>query len=141
MEAIDVRTTTIEAIRKRVRLALAQGSPGILCVVTLMYARRVLDQVGRAISAADVRSEDDRRLLREVAECHQRFADTLNRYRDQLADSRPHLIFRVAGYRLSGALVVKAEDVAETAALGASMEFANLVTEDLKSHAASRADG
>ena len=61
--------------------------------------------------------------------------------RDQLADSRPHLIFRVAGDRLFGALVVKAEDVAETAALGASMEFANLVTEDLKSHAASRADG
>ena len=140
MGAIDVCTTTIEAIRQRLWLALAQGSLGILCVIILWYAGRVLDEVGDAISAADVRSEEDRRRLREVAENHQRFAAAMGSYHDQLAD-RQWSLFRVVGGRLLDALVVKAEDVAETAALGASLEFANLVKEDLKGHDASSVDG
>ena len=131
MDAIDVFTSIIDAIRKRVRLALAQGSLGILCV-SLLYARRVLRQVSNAVSAADVRSEEDRRLLREIAEDLQRFADTMDSCRDQLADSRN--LFSVVVVRLVDALVVKAEDVAETAALGACLEFANLVKDDLKGH-------
>ena len=137
MHEIDVFTSIIEAIRKRVRLALAQGSLGILCVI-LLYARRVLSQVRHAISAADVRSEDDRLLLREAAEDLQRFADAMSSCRGRLADSRN--LFRVVVVRLVDVLVVKAEDVAETAALGASLEFVSLVKEDLKSHDAARID-
>lgn len=39
--------------------------------------------------------------------------------------------------RLFEDLIVSAEDIAETAALGASAEFANLVKEDLAGHNAS----
>ena len=42
--------------------------------------------------------------------------------------------------RLLDALAVKAEDVAETAALGASVEFAELVKEDL-GRSAAKVDG
>ena len=134
MDAIDVFRSIIEAIRKRLRLALAQGSLGMgnLCLI-LLYARRVLNQMGPAISAADVHSEEDRRLLREVAEDLQRLSDAMDSCPYRLASSQWSL-FRVVVVRLVGALVVKAEDMAETAALGASLEFANLVKEDLKCH-------
>ena len=137
LDEIDVRTSIIKAIRKRV--LLARGSLGTLYVI-LLYARSELSQVGHAISAADVRSEGDRRLLREVAKDLQCFADAMSSCRSRLADSRWSL-FKVVVVRLVDALVVKAEDVAETAALGASLEFANLVKEDLKDHEASRVDG
>ena len=140
MDAIDVFTSTIEANRQRLRLALAQGSLGIQIVFMLLDVRRVLDQVGDAISTADVRSEDDRTRLREVAQDLQRFADAMDSCRDLLADWRWSL-FKVVFVPLLEALVIKAEDVAETAALGASLEFANLVKEDLKGHDASRVDG
>ena len=137
LDEIDVHTSIIKAIRKRV--LLPRGSLGTL-YVTLLYARSELSQVGHAISAADVRSEGDRRLLREVAKDLQCFADVMSSCRSRLADSRWSL-FKVVVVRLVDALVVKAEDVAETAALGASLEFANLVKEDLKDHEASRVDG
>ena len=140
MDAIDVFTSTIEANRQRLRLALAQGSLSIQIVFMLLDARRVLDQVGDAVSTADVRSEDDRTHLREVAEYHQRFADAMGSYRDGLADWRWSL-FKVVVVPLLDALVIKAEDVVETAALGASLEFADLVKEDLKGHNASSANG
>ena len=140
VDTIDVFTSTIEAIRQRLRLALARGSLGFQIVIILLYARGVLDQVGHAISAVDVRSEEDRVRLRAIAQGYQRFADAMGSCRDRLANS-PWSLFGVVVVRLSDALVVKAEDVAETAALGASLEFANLVKEDLKGHDASRVDG
>ena len=140
MDAVDVFTSTIEAIRKHLWLALAKGSLGILCVIILLYARHVLGQVGDEISDADVRSEDDRARLREAAQGLQGFADAMGYFRDLLANRRRSL-FKVVVVALLDALAIKAEDVAETAALGASLEFANLVKEDLKGHDASRVDG
>ena len=133
MDAIVVFTSTIEH-------ALAHGSLSIQIVIGLWQARRVLDKLSRTISAADVRSEDDRAHLLDVAQGVQRFADTMDNYRDRLAN-RQRSLFKVVVVPLLDALVIKAEDVAETAALGASLEFANLVKEDLKGHDASRVDG
>ena len=141
IDAIYVVTSTIE----RLRLALEQGSSRIRIAFMLLdvlfrlwKVRRRLDQVGDALSTADVRSEDDRTLLREVAQEHQRSADTLGSFRDRLPDWRP---FKVVVVPRLEALVIKAEDVAETAALGASLEFANLVKEDLNRHNAPRVSG
>lgn len=142
MESQDV--DAIDAICKRVQLAAAQGSVGVLGLgicVNLMRLRRRLDNMERIVAAREVRTEGDRRLLREVAQVHQRFANTMSRDRDQVAGMQPSPFFKFAIIRLFDALVVKAEDVAETAALGASVEFADLVNEDLKGHSAIKADG
>ena len=116
LDEIDVRTSIIKAIRKRV--LLARGSLGTLYVI-LLYARSELSQVGHAISATDVRSEGDRRLLREVAKDLQCFADIMS------CHSRWSL-FKVVVVRLVDALVVKAEDVAETAAAHLSRKHLGL---------------
>ena len=141
MDAIYVVTSTIE----RLRLALEQGSLSIRIVFMLLgmlyrlwNVRRLFDQVGDAISTMDVRSEDDRTLLREVAQEHQRFVDVAGSLRDRLADWR---LFKVVVVPRLDALVIKAGDIAETAALGASSEFANLVKEDLERHNAPRVSG
>ena len=116
LDEIDVRTSIIKAIRKRV--LLARGSLGTLYVI-LLYARSELSQVGHAISAADVRSEGDRRLLLEVAKDLQRFADTMSSCHSRWS------LFKVVVVRLVDALV-KAEDVAETAAAHLSRKHLGL---------------
>lgn len=137
IDPIDVFTSTVDASLKRLRLTLAQGSRGVLLVAYLWHTRRMLDRSRDAISGADVTSEADRYLLRRVAARHQSFADVLERIRCQLADERLPLRLapvRFAAVRLLETLVIEAEDLAETAALGASAEFAKLVNEDLRNH-------
>ena len=144
IDPIDVFTSMIDASLKRVRLARAQGSRGVLFVAYLWYTRRILDQAGNAISAADVGSEADRQLLLRAARHHQRLADALDGIRNQLVNERPPLRllpFRFAAVRLLETLVVKAEDVAETAALGASAEFTKLVKENLRNHGVAEVNG
>lgn len=65
----------------------------------------------------------------------------MSRDRDRLASMRPSPAFRFIILPLLDAIVVKAEDVAETAALGASVDFANLVKEDLNRRSVVKTDG
>ena len=139
IDPIDVFTSMVDANFKRVRLALAQGSLGVLLVVSLWRTRQFLDLAGKAISAADVSSKADRELLLDVARRHQRLADALEGIHDRLADER--FPFRFATVRLLDSLIIKAEDVAETAALGASAEFAKLVKEHLMDREAAQING
>ena len=142
MELPDHTMAAVEAILERVQLAIARGHLGILGLglcVALLRLSRGLDRMARVVSAADEHTEDYRAFLREVARGHQRIADRMSRDRDRLASMRPSPAFRFVIARLLDTLVVKAEDVAETAALGASVEFANLVKEDLKSRGAAAA--
>ena len=137
IDPIDVFTSMVDTALKRLRLTLAQGSRGVVLVANLWYTRRMLDRSRDAISATNVTSEADRDLLHQVATCHQSFADVLEGIRGQLASERLPLRlapFRFAAMRLLETLVVEAEDLAETAALGASAEFAKLVKEDLRNH-------
>ena len=87
-----------------------------------------------AVSAAAEDTDGYRMFLREVARHNQSVATKLSSDRDQLAEMRPFPLLRFILVRLVDAAVIKAEDIAETAALGASLEFANLVEEDLKVH-------
>ena len=133
-----------DAISKRVQLAVAQGLCGILGLgvcVNLVRLRRRIDKMGRTISGWDVRTEADRSRLHKTAQFHQRIADAMGSDRDRIAAMRPPPLFRFPIVRLFDALVVQAEDVAETAALGASAEFASLVEEELMGRGAAAADG
>ena len=135
MAVQDLKTDAIDAIRADVQLAAARGSVGILGLglcAKLMRLRGKLDDMGRLVSAADVRTDEDRMLLGEIARSHQTLADLLSDARDRIA-AKPPPFFRFAIVHLFDGLVVQAEDMAETAALGASAEFAALVKEDLQS--------
>ena len=137
MASQDLTLDATQAIRERVQLAAARGRLGILGLglcADLLRLRRRFGRVEREVAALDVYTEDERKLLREFARCHQEVADSLDGYRDQLSAMRLPFLGTILG-RLFEALVVCAEDIAETAALGASAEFANLVKEDLKGHA------
>ena len=136
MAVQDLKTDAIDAIRADVQLAAARGSVGILGLglwAKLMRLRGKLDDMGRLVSAADVRTDEDRMLLGEVARSHQTLADVLNDARDRIAAKPPPPLFRFAIVHLFDGLVAQAEDMAETAALGASAEFAALVKEELQS--------
>ena len=144
MEPQDLPLEAIEAICKRVQLAAARGLWGILGLgvcANLVRLRHKIDKMAHTISAMDVRAEADRSLLRKVAQFHQRIADAMSSDRDRIDAMQPPPLFRFAIVRLLDALVVQAEDVAETAALGASTEFADLVEEELKGRSAAGADG
>lgn len=144
MEFPDRSMAAVEAILERVQLAVARGHLGVLGLgvcVTLLHLSRTLDRMGRVVSAADEHAGDYRRFLREVAQGHQRVAERMSRDRDRLASMRPSPAFRFIILRLLDAIVVKAEDVAETAALGASVDFANLVREDLNRRSVVKTDG
>lgn len=139
----DVTLDVTEAIRQRVQLAAARGQLGILGLglyANLLRLRRRFGRVEREVSALDVRTEEDRSFLREFARGYQEVAESLDSYRDQLETMRPPFFGAVLA-RLFDALVVSAEDIAETAALGASAEFADLVKEDLKGHRTAQTDG
>lgn len=143
-DPVDVFTSTVDASLKRLLLTLAQGSRGVLLVASLWYTRRMLGRSRDAISAADVTSEVDRDLMHWVAARHQSFADVLEGIHGQLADELLPLRlapFRFAAVRLLETLVIEAEDAAETAALGASAEFAKLVREDLRNHRVAYVNG
>ena len=142
MELPDHSMAAVEAILERVQLAIARGHLGILGLglcVALLRLSRGLDRMARVVSAADEHTGDYRAFLRDVAGGHQRIADRMSRDRDRLASVRPSPALRFIIVRLLDALVVKAENIAETAAFGASVEFANLVKEDLKSRGAAAA--
>lgn len=146
MESQDLllAVEAIDAICKRVQLASARGSAGVLGLglcVKLVRLRYKLDDMARGISAADVRTDEDRGHLREVARSHQRIADHARSASAMLADLQPRPFLRFALMRLFDTLVVQAEDMAETAALGASAEFADLVVEELKGRNAATAVG
>ena len=143
VELQDHGMDAIEAMRDRVQRAVAQGDfiLGIRLCVSLLRLRRGLDSMGRVVSATAVDTEGDRMFLRAVARHNQLVAAKLSSDRDQLAEMRPFPILRFMLVRLLDAAVIKAEDIAETAALGASLEFANLVEEDLKGRAAAHDDG
>ena len=143
MASQDLTLDATQAIRERVQLAAARGRLGILGLslcADLLRLRRRFERVEREVAALDVYTEDERKLLREFARCHQEVADSLDSYRDQLAAMGLPFLGPILG-RLFEALVVYAEDIAETAALGASAEFANLVKEDLKGHNVAQDDG
>lgn len=137
----DFEMDTVDAIWERVRPQGSLGVFGLGLCWDLLCMRRSLDQLSRAVSAADVSSEGDREVLRRVARRQQSLADALSRYRDEFAGIPRPLPFRRVVLRLFDALVTETEDLAETAALGASAEFANLVHEDLKSHHIANVDG
>ena len=140
----DHAMTGVDDIVQRVQIGVARGHLGVLGLglcVTLLRLRRTLDRMARVVSTADEHTEDYRKFLREVARGHKRAADRMSSDRDRLAGMRPSPAFRFIIVRLLDALVVKAEDVAETAALGASVEFANLVEEDLQGRDAARTNG
>lgn len=138
MELPDHSMAAVEAILERVQIAIARGHLGILGLglcVALLRLGSGLDRMARVVSAADEHAGDYRVFLREVARGHQRIADRMSRDRDRLASMRHSPALRFIIVRLLDALVAKAEDIAETAALGASVEFANLVKECVASSA------
>ena len=140
----DFRMDAVDAIWERVRSAIAQGTLGVLGVrlrwdLWRMHCR--FDHLSREVSKADVCTEDDREILRKVAQHVQSVGDALGDCRDEFAGISRPLPFRGAVLNRFDVLVVAAEDLAETAALGASSEFANLVHEDLKAHRAAQVDG
>jgi len=137
----DFEMDAVDAIWERVRPQGSLGVVGLCLCWDLLCMRRSLDQLSRAVSAAYVSSEDDRKVLRRVAQRQQSLGDALSRYRDEFAAIPRPLPLRGVALRLFDGLVVKAEDVAETAALGASADFANLVHEDLKDHGIAKVDG
>lgn len=143
MASQDDLTMDVLAIRDRVQQAVARGSLGILGLglwVKLIRLHALLDRMGRKVSAMDVRTEEDRRLLHECARDLQRCADIMSSQSDNMV-GMALVPFRAVIVRLFDALAVKAEDIAETAALGASVDFANLVKEELKRHNAAKVDG
>ena len=140
----DFRTDAVDAIWERVQSAIAQGTLGVLGLRlwwNLLCMHRRFDHLSRKVSRADVRTEDDRKILRAIARYVQSVGDALSDCRDEVAGITRPLPFRGAVLNRFDVLFVEAEDLAETAALGASSEFANLVHEDLKAHRAAVADG
>lgn len=140
---LDERTTAIEALAKRVRLAVERGSLELRLWIALVRALRAFRTMGAALSRAEVVTDEDRALLAEVARGHARFATTLRSGRDRLvsnADHRPG-VFRRRNLRLMDTLMDDAGDLAETAALGASSDFARLVERELAAHREARPVG
>ena len=132
---VQLAVARVQLAVARVQLAVARGFLGILGLGVCMNLIRLhcrLDKVGRIITVRDVHTDADRRVLRKFAQFHQRIADAMSSHRDWIADKQQPPFFKFAIVHLLDALVVQAEDIAETAALGASVEFANLVEEDLK---------
>lgn len=144
MESQDLLLEAIDAIFTRVQHAVARGFLGILGLgvcMNLIRLRRRLGKMGRIITAKDVHTDADRRRLRKIAQFHQHIADSMSNARNLLADMKTRPLLQSRMMRLFDNVVVQAEDVAETAALGASMEFANLVKEDLKGRSTAKAGG
>ena len=141
--ALDERTMAIEVLAKRVQLAVARGSLEVRLWMTLLRSRRALRTTRGCLDRAEVRSTEDRVLMSEVARGHTRFVATLERGRDRLTEdggTRPTM-FRRLSLRLMDGLVDEAGDIAETAALSASAEFARLVERDLDAHFAAGTRG
>ena len=137
---VQLAVARVQLAVARVQLAVARGWGIAACVILFLLSRK-LDDMGRMVSARDVHTEADRRLLRKIARGHQRIADSMSNARNLLADLQPRPFLWYRMMRLFDNVVVQAEDVAETAALGASMEFANLVKKDLKGHSTAKAGG
>ena len=137
--AMATQGVALAAIRERVQRAERRGRLGILGLglcADLLRLRRRFERVACEVADLDVRTENERTLLREFARCQQLVAERLESYRNQLPTMQPSSLGTLFG-GLFEDLIVSAEDIAETAALGASAEFANLVKEDLAGHNAS----
>lgn len=140
---LDERTTAIEVLAKRVRLAVERGSLEIRSWLSLVRALRAFRTMGAALSRAEVVTDEDRALLAEVARGHARFATTLRWGRDRLVSNGDHRtgVFRRWNLRLMDTLMDDAGDLAETAAPGASSDFARLVDRELAAHREARPVG
>ena len=143
----DHALEAINAVCERVQFAVARGHLGVLGLglcVRLLHLRRNLDKFWREVSAAEVSTAGDRDVLRQVGRFCQQVADRMGGDRDRLASMQRPPFFLFMLLRLFDPIVIKAEDMAETAALSASVEFAGLVKEDLRAHSedsAVRTDG
>lgn len=137
--AMATQGVALDAIRERVQRAVGRGRLGILGLglcADLLRLRRRFERVACEVGDLDVRTDNERTLLCEFARGQQQVAESLESYRNQLPTIQPSSLGTLFG-RLFEDLIVSAEDIAETAALGASAEFANLVKEDLAGHNAS----
>ena len=129
---LDWKTTRVAAAAQRVRLTLARSSLGIAAWILLSYALRANRQIRNAIEAADVRSNDDRASMAQVATTLGQHAALLDAACAEVAapTSLAWLVRKVL--ERAKQLCGEMEEIAETAALASSASFAELVERDLR---------
>ncbi|MDE0421481.1 MAG: hypothetical protein OXK76_11445 [Gammaproteobacteria bacterium] len=128
---LDWKTTRVAAAAQRVRLTLARSSLGIAGSILLSYALRAARQMRNAIETADVRSNDDRASMAQIATILGQHAALLDAACDQVALASLTWLERKVLDRAKR-LYDEMEEIAETAALASSASFAQLVEQDLR---------
>ena len=145
---LDTDASIVQAASKRVRYALAASSAvmvtGVGCVY-LWRSHRTIGKVQSAISRALIKTSEDRALLRGVA-CS--LGESARALHAALMEGEKRGVRQWPGFgpklmNMLEELEASVEDAAETAALGASEEFAAVakrrVTDALEQHHRSHA--
>lgn len=134
---LDTDATILEAHAKRLHVAVMKGWLALLCTVLMCYLYRSrvhVNRLRRILSNLDIRTPEDRAHLREGASRLAAAAKTLNATFDLLQKRRAALHVPWVGapmMRSLESLICAVEDVAETAALGASQDFATVVRSEI----------
>jgi len=130
---LDTEATILEGQAKRVRQAVLKGSMLLLGGKACFYlyrARRRTARLRATLSSLQVVTIQDRQLLRAGAVRLASAAEALNAAHEQLEQAKAHQEIPLFGARMMRYLDDVAcgiEDIAETAALGASQDFADAI--------------
>jgi len=135
---LDTEATILEAHAKRVHRAAMQGVLFVLGTVACYYLRRAKTKTRRLrtlISGLDIRTADDRAHMAEGAKKLAAAAAALNAAYEQLERAHTARAVPVVGaamMRYLDDVACMVEDIAETAALGASKDFADTVRAEVR---------
>lgn len=136
---LDTAASIIEAAAKRVRTVILRGGLIAIGGVTCYYlhkAQRKGAQLRQKLSSANVQTQADRALMRDIASSLGQAARALDQ---AFAEFEKHRVSRMPVFgsmleRKLEDLVCAFEDMAETASLGADSAFARSVRVDLRNN-------
>lgn len=134
---LDREASSLEAKSKTVRVALVEGSVWAVLFVGCAYlhrARRTANKLRVRISTANVRTAEQRTIMREVSHELAQAATAISEGLEQFRKINISRFPMVGPHYLSllEDLVCMAEDMSETAALAGSSAFARSVRKDVR---------
>ncbi len=136
-DEFDTDATVLESQAKRVRHAILSGSMMLMGGKACFYlyrARRKTEALRTLLSSLHVETGQDRQMLRDGARRLASAASVLQAAHEQLEQNQAHKAIPLFGTRMMRYLddvACAVEDIAETAALGGSAEFADLVRDEI----------
>ena len=138
---LDTNATALQAnaksLRDSARRLTQHGTMALICFAMWGYVARThrrLARLNNLLVNVEVESPEDRECLREVASSLATTAEALFEAHRRMGQDRPSMHVWPFGSMLMSSLeslAIKIEDMSETAALGASQEFANAVDQQL----------